>query len=242
MRGWSRTDQLPRLRQLLVLGTQGSFVRERHAVRLEDVWDLLPPNLDYLLTGRERLTPLSVGDVIIGDYAHPLLSASVCDIPDRVIEASTCAALADFLTSYPAVAKHESYVITHPLNLGSKALPDYTRYNHGGGELVVNWEMPQGPATEAERLKYLRSMTYGYSRGRHFLPVLSPMDRELHPLMAWWAVLYTLSMLARYQPAAWVKLISVDDSHHAVPIERLLERAISRLPVLIADTIAEVSA
>ncbi|WP_042160599.1 hypothetical protein [Streptomyces lydicamycinicus] len=85
-----------------------------------------------------------MGDVIIGDYAHPLLSASVCEIPDRVIEASTCAALADFLTSYPAVAKHESYVITRPLNLGSKALPDYARYNHGGGELVVNWEMPQG--------------------------------------------------------------------------------------------------
>ncbi|GAO11994.1 precorrin-6Y C5,15-methyltransferase [Streptomyces lydicamycinicus] len=67
-------------------------------------------------------------------------------------------------------------------------------------------------------------MTYGYARGRHFLPVLSPMDRELHPLMAWWAVLYTLSILARYQPAAGVKLISLDDSHHAAPIERLLER------------------
>ncbi|MFE2038508.1 YaaC family protein [Streptomyces scopuliridis] len=79
------------------------------------------------------------------------------------------------------------------------------------------------------------------SRTRYFLPVLPLMRRELHPLMAWWAVLYALSMLARYQPAAWVKLISVDDSQHAVPIERLMERAISHLPVLIADTIAEVS-
>jgi hypothetical protein len=59
--------------------------------------------------------------------------------------------------------------------------------------------------------------------------------------MAWWAVLYTLSMLARYEPATWVKLISVDDSEHAVPIERLLERAVNHLPVLIADTITEVS-
>ncbi|WP_420716766.1 YaaC family protein [Streptomyces sp. CoH17] len=69
----------------------------------------------------------------------------------------------------------------------------------------------------------------------------SSMKQELHPLMAWWAVLYTLSMLARYQPATWVKLISVDDSQHALPIERLLERAISHLPVLITDTITEIS-
>ncbi|MFD4646499.1 YaaC family protein [Streptomyces sp. NPDC058441] len=27
----------------------------------------------------------------------------------------------------------------------------------------------------------------------------SPGKRELHPLMAWWAVLYALSMLSRYR-------------------------------------------
>ncbi|KMS84168.1 MULTISPECIES: YaaC family protein [Streptomyces] len=59
--------------------------------------------------------------------------------------------------------------------------------------------------------------------------------------MAWWAVLYTLSMLARYEPATWYTLISVDNSQHAVAIERLLERAINHVPVLIADTIDEVS-
>lgn len=81
----------------------------------------------------------------------------------------------------------------------------------------------------------------GYASGRYFLPVLPLMQRELHPLMAWWAVLYTLSVLARYEPSTWVKLISIDDSQHAVPIERPLERAINHLPVVIADTITEVS-
>ncbi|MFE2584571.1 YaaC family protein [Streptomyces sp. NPDC059378] len=59
--------------------------------------------------------------------------------------------------------------------------------------------------------------------------------------MAWWAVLYTLSMPAGYEPASWVKLISLDDSQHAVLIEQLLERTINHLPVLITDAIAEVS-
>ncbi|MEW1724726.1 YaaC family protein [Streptomyces sp. NPDC093109] len=231
-------------------GTQGSFVKvsevldspvwETAPVRLEDIWDLLPTNLGYPLTSRDRFTPLYTDERSVGDYEHGLLSVPVCDIPDRVIDAGTREALADFLTAYPALAKHESYVTTSALSYG--ALPEYSRYQHGGGELQVNWLMPQKSATSAQRLEYLRAMTRGYSRRRYFLPVLLPMKRELHPLMAWWAVLYALSMLARYEPAVWGTLISVDNSQHAVPIERLLERAINHLPALIADTIAEVSA
>ncbi|MFE2078024.1 YaaC family protein [Streptomyces misionensis] len=232
-------------------GTRGSFVRVsevldspvwvKDAVRLEDVWDLLPLNLDYPLTGRDRPTPLFAAPSSIHPQDHALLSIPVCDIPDRVIDDGSRQALADFLTAYPAVARHESYVTTRALNLGAAATPEYTRYDHGGGELVVNWQMPQGSATAAERLEYLLTMTRPYAGQRYFLPVLAPMSRELHPLMAWWAVLYALSMLARYEPASWVTNISVDSSEHAVSIERLLERALTHLPVLIADTITEVS-
>ncbi|MFJ8540286.1 YaaC family protein [Streptomyces sp. NPDC093591] len=181
-------------------------------------------------------------------HEHPLLSVPVCDIPDRVIDAGTGEALADFLVSYPAVAQHESYVTTGALTGGPEAPPQYTRYNYGGGELVMNWLMPEGVgtgfdgmATAVERLAHLRTLTRGYAGSRYFLPVLGSMKRELHPLMAWWAVLYTLSMLARYEPAAWGALINVDNSKFAVPIERLLEHAFNHLPVLIADTITEVS-
>ncbi len=58
-------------------------------------------------------------------------------------------------------------------------------------------------ATGDERLAHLRAMTRSYRGDRYFLPVLPPMKQELHPLMAWWAVLYALSMLFRYQPAKW---------------------------------------
>ncbi|WP_407547410.1 YaaC family protein [Streptomyces sp. Pv4-95] len=236
-------------------GTQGSFVKvsevldspvwETDPLRLEDVWDLLPPNLRYPLTTRDRLTPLYVDEASVGIHEHSLLSAYVGNIPDRVIDAGTREALADFLTSYPAVARHESYVTT---GVGPEAPPEYSRRAPDRGEMTINWQMPQGAgtgfdglATGAGRTAYLRAMTRSYAGDRYFLPVHPPMKRELHPLMAWWAVLYALSMLSRYQPAVWGKLISVDNSQHAVPIERLLERAINHLPVLIADTIAEVS-
>lgn len=229
-------------------GSHGSFVRlsglldspvwEKDALRLEDVWDLLPLNLTYPLTERERLTPLLAGRIHTGGYAHPLLSVPVCDIPDRIIDAGTGEALAEFLTSYPAFGQHDSYVTSR---IGPEALPDFQRYDHGGGELQVNWCMPQGPATENEQQEHLRALTHGYAGMRYFLPLIAPMSRVVHPLMAWWAVVYTLSMLARYEPARWAAHTHVDTSKHAVSIERLMERAITHLPVLIAETIAEIS-
>ncbi|WP_330323479.1 YaaC family protein [Streptomyces pseudovenezuelae] len=239
-------------------GTQGSFVRvsevldspvwERDPVRLEDMWDLLPPNLRYPLTTRDQLSPLYVDEIAVGTHDHDLLSVPVCYIPDRVIDAGTREALTDFLTSYPAVAQHDSYVTRRALSLGSEAPPEYSRYDRGGGELTINWQMPKGEgggfdgqATGAERLARLRAMTRSYTGERYFLPVLPSMKRELHPLMAWWAVLDALSKLSRYQPAAWGTLINVDTSKHAVPIERLLEVGINHLPILIADAITEVS-
>ncbi|MFJ9026032.1 YaaC family protein [Streptomyces sp. NPDC102259] len=236
--------------------TQGSFVKvsealgspvwEKDPVRLEDVWDLLPTNLRYPLTTRDRLTPLYADESGIGMHHHSLLSIPVSHIPARVVDAGTGEALAEFLTAYPAVAQHDSYVTTGALSLGSEAPPDYGIHNRDRGELTINWLMPPGSgidgmATGAERLAHLRAMTRRYRGDRYFLPVLPPMERELHPLMAWWAVLYALSMLCRYQPAVWGRHINVDTSEYAVRIERLLEHAINHLPVLIADAITEVS-
>lgn len=232
--------------------SRGSFTRvsqlldspvwQTDPVRLEDVWDMLPVNLDYPLTDRARLTPLEVSEHHVGDYDHPLLSVPVRDIPDRVIDIGTREALETFLTSYPALARHESYVTTRALELGPQAPPDFARYEEGGGSLQINWDMPQGSATPAERREYLRSMTYGHGGLRYFFPVIPPVSRELYPLMAWWSVLYTLSMLARYEPARWAVHTNVDGSPHAVRIERILELAITHVPVLIREAVAQVAA
>ncbi|MFE0256204.1 hypothetical protein [Streptomyces sp. NPDC059010] len=71
---------------------------------------------------------------------------------------------------------------TRALSLGLQAPPEYTRHDHGGGELRMNWLMPEGVgtgfdamATGAERLAHLRTLTRGYARSRYFLPVLGQM-------------------------------------------------------------------
>jgi hypothetical protein len=64
----------------------------------------------------------------------------------------------------------------------------------------------------------------------------------IHPLMAWWVVLHSLSMLARYQPAEWSAHIDVDRSQYAVALEVLLSDALAVVPALIAETIEQLAA
>lgn len=55
------------------------------------------------------------------------------------------------------------------------------------------------------------------------------------PLMLWWALLFGLSLLARYQPAEWVSALDPDRSALAVPLEILLDEATKAIPHLVLE-------
>jgi hypothetical protein len=59
----------------------------------------------------------------------------------------------------------------------------------------------------------------------------------MHPLLAWWAALYALSMVARYEPVGWSNMIDVDRSTYAVSIECLLDVALEAVPEVVADSL-----
>jgi hypothetical protein len=84
-------------------------------------------------------------------------------------------------------------------------------------------------------------MTRPYNGDWWLFPAVGTAGHSLHPLMAWWAVLHTLSMLARYQPAERATHINIDGSRHAVALGSLLKRAISLVPALIAEAIDQVA-
>jgi hypothetical protein len=231
-------------------GSAGSFVRLSEllhspiwgndtVVRLEEVWDTLPVNLQYPLTGRDRFWPLyASGDEIGRGESHPLLTVDVGDIPDRIVDDGSRTALDEFLKNYPGTTGYEDFARRR---VGPDEAPNYRRHNPDAGWLSMHWHMHPETGAAEQRLERLHTMTRGYAGHQYFFPAVAGLSQELHPLMAWWAVLYALSMLARYQPAQWAGHIAVDGSQHAVPIERLLERAMEHLPVLIADTIGEVA-
>jgi hypothetical protein len=64
-------------------------------------------------------------------------------------------------------------------------------------------------------------------------PTLGVDGGEITILMTWWAALFALSSLARYQPAAWQAALDVDSSSVAVLLEDALDRAQDRLPELL---------
>jgi YaaC-like Protein len=75
----------------------------------------------------------------------------------------------------------------------------------------------------------------------YLMPAVGSKPEPMHPLMSWWCVLFSLSMLARYQPAEWVSHIDVDQSVYAVAIEQVMTSSLSAVPELIMDTIRDVS-
>jgi hypothetical protein len=53
--------------------------------------------------------------------------------------------------------------------------------------------------------------------------------------MTWWLLLYVLSMISRYRPGPWNKLLDLDKSEYAVSLDYALEEAISVLPHLVLE-------
>jgi hypothetical protein len=63
-------------------------------------------------------------------------------------------------------------------------------------------------------------------------------SHRLPPLLLWWALLFGLSLLARYQPAAWRAALDLDHSPCADPLATLLDEALVIVPDLLFDAAA----
>ena len=231
--------------------SKGSFVRlsgllnsplweKSSGVTLGILWDCLPENRLTPIgeDSPSRRTPLYVDHYHAFTDPHPLVSVPVAYFPPWVVSSEDKrSALTEYLAPFPGAQGYDSYHQTNP----PTKTPDFTLHDDGWGELVMNWQVSGGRmASSDEKLKYLEARTRMYEGGLYFFPALSGEEQSLHPLLGWWAVLYTLSMLARYQPAEWSQHIDINYCRHAVPIERLLKEAITKLPGLIAEAIDEV--
>jgi hypothetical protein len=67
------------------------------------------------------------------------------------------------------------------------------------------------------------------------MPALGNSEAPLSQLMVWWALLFGLSIVARYDPALWTRALNPDSSPLAVPLESLLEEALEVVPALVLE-------
>jgi hypothetical protein len=207
------------------------------SVDFKRFWDSIPEARPVpLVEDHARRVPLYVDiSAIFGD-PHPLATVPVVYFPPWLISSRKGReGLDSYLEAYPPARLYDSYVRRNNA-------PDFARSVDGWGELQMNWQVRDdgAPCTADARREFIRSITRTYCGAAYFFPAIGGGDRGVHPLMAWWAVLHSLSMLARYQPAEWSAHIDVDRSQHAVSLEVLLNDALTVVPALIAETIKQV--
>ena len=232
-------------------GGAGSFVRlsellgspllpESRPATLSALWDLLPENGRSPLSNNDkaRRTPLRIDHRDLFEEPHPLASVPVIGFPPWVVTSPHGRQNLDTdLEAFPEAQDYHSYRRTGD---GPDATPIFDHHNDGWGELLMHWKMPEGrPGSPVERASLLEARTRPYCGTWYFFPALSTTSCSMHPLMAWWAVLHTLSMLARYQPAEWAGHIDVNSSRNAVPLERFLKLAIDVVPKVITEAIEQ---
>jgi hypothetical protein len=78
---------------------------------------------------------------------------------------------------------------------------------------------------------------YRYDREHWLIPAIGDGSDDLHPVLLWWALLFGLSLLARYEPIAWRTALDPDRSSLAFPLERLLDDALDTVPELLYQAI-----
>ena len=94
--------------------------------------------------------------------------------------------------------------------------------------------------TRTEEALFTFERTSGLRKLRRddiLMPACSAGSKALDPLLAWWVLLYTLSMVTRYLPVVWTQCIDVNRSAMAVPLETALSKALESVPAQLYTTL-----
>ncbi|WP_444951026.1 YaaC family protein [Micromonospora ureilytica] len=203
-------------------------------VSLGELWNTLPEGSVFPLERGAAPLPVSIDEYSVLHQAQTVspvqlivtgISTDIMPLPQHV---GPTPALEAFLGQYPKLA-------------GQTAIYVKGVYPDGqGGTVHLAYPSSQGSYHERTAEALAHSTLYRL-HDRYVFPAVGANSESLHPVMAWWAVLFALSMLARYQPEAWADHIAIDSSKAAVPIEQLLTEALTAVPELLLQTIMEVS-
>ncbi|WP_329331166.1 YaaC family protein [Streptomyces sp. NBC_00663] len=212
-------------------------------VELADLWNIIEENDGWPLTSAPssvrclRVTRKPVGPDSFSQVALDLDGLSDEVAPHRDDQDQLAAAIRQKLSAFPTVAGYE--FLHGPASFSGR---DEKR-----GTVTVSLAWPLGrpeQASDQDVESVMNTLTPWIGRDplqRRVHSVLGGDGAQLHPFLAWWSVLYSLSMLARYQPGQWTTQIDVNHSVDAAAVERLLRKALIAVPELTLATIDEVS-
>ncbi len=207
---------------------------------LGDLWPLLPETHRFPLPRRPELQPLYVeresaslvrgSDARVRVYPLPLRLFEGYGDSGEEADRRLRRSVMEYIGNFPTLA--DASFITPP---GTPVSQQYV--SRDAAMLPLRIPM-RGSETEDE---LLGTRTVAYGGGRMAFPALGGGPLPQHPVLVWWAVLFALSTLARYEPTAWRRITSIDISEDAAPVEHLLNVALDVLPELIHRTLRAAS-
>jgi hypothetical protein len=141
----------------------------------------------------------------------------------------------EIMADYPGARDY----IGIPAETGAVEAPENSQ---GQWSVMVEWRRPDLPQSwsngGAEAFFDSIAPEYLY-RGDRFLRPSVERDGSLppSPLMTWWLLLFSFSILARYQPRKWMQLLDLDKPGCAVLLQFALEAALSAVPHLVLEAL-----
>ncbi|MFD5482037.1 YaaC family protein [Streptomyces hawaiiensis] len=214
----------------------------QNPLTLGELWPLIPEAQTVPLHGASGLPAMHFAPGSLahrGDEVWCRLSLYPVPREVRVRSEVDPKAVDAFLASYPSL-KGWSHAPEAP-----HRLLWHDRGNGSAEELEVFLPSVLTMPVDADsgRLEALkRSTLYRGPSDAYAFPVLGSMAGPVHPLLAWWAVLFGLSILARYEPASWAEIIDIDSSSASNSVEHLLDQAIVVVPHMALLAIKDVAA
>jgi hypothetical protein len=192
-------------------------------VTVGELWASLPGLCDLIPEGH-RNHPPPLGVVVEDDATSPLRNWKIVTATVAPITADGPEGVQQILSAY----RHGRSATLRTIQ-GLKPLVGWTKHGQG---VQVCWPNPRedfgGQWEVLEDVAPLDSYV-----GDHWLrPELSDGSSPSE-LITWWALLYALSMLARYEPAAWFRALDYDSSPWAAPLGELLRIGVDVVPDLV---------
>ena len=159
------------------------------------------------------------------ESGQDLMSSALA--PTHAILGKPPAAIPELLAPYPAARGFEITGERPTVIQGVEPRAIVAFPAEGGGYRNLSKVTEHAPRTGDESL---------LSRSFVFRPPVGEADGEPpSQLMTVWALLFTLSQLTRYYPAAWVGALDPDESEIAVALEHGLEVALAVVPQLLSS-------
>jgi hypothetical protein len=199
-------------------------------VSLEALWDSLPDFQDVALRRGQRAAALDILPRIApsdGPSAHVFVPAGQLrdgpDLPQRAY---------DLLAEYPAAAG-----AAIPAEPGSIVPPPRPE---GRWQISLHWPSQQmwQESMEAQVREFFDRLAPEdrYRDDRYLRPAINGSTPP-SPLMTWWLLLYSFSMLARYRPRRWIAFLNLDRPGCAVALQFALEVALGAIPHLVLEAL-----